>query len=411
MVSAQFAFRTGFQAGEGIFILRQIIEKSHTRHSRVLQALLSRGVKRPIAASWIREIRRQSSIFVLNSDTRSRPISRTRSLVQGDPAAPTLFNTTLDDCLRFFVTTVFLKKWGVKLRGGYIHHLFFADNAWLMATSLAMLASMVSVLVEALNLFGWSMPLAEACWCTTSPDSWRGELFVNDEIIKRKPRAIGIKALGVQVSFDGRCGLEMEKRVDRAWAAFYSRKHLLLCHSAAVSARIKLLEKLVPNTLFWCAGSWCPTHNDLKKLWSVQLAMLRKIVRVRPRPLEDMASFMPRCTRTCRHFLEYVGGMRWDTRVHIYISRFAGNVSRIQSHDPARLTVQAMHWRNQRWLDIVAGSNGGRQLHCRKLKVWRWERTLVKYFGKDWEEQAADKIAWEAQVTGYAQWRSTQRGR
>ena len=388
LLSAQFAFRKGFQAGEVIFILRQMIEKclewdlklfvfdgdihkayDHTMHSRVLEALIARGVPRPIAAAWIREIRRQSSVFVLNSSTRSRPIQRTRSLVQGDPSAPTLFNTTLDDCLRVFVTTAFLMEWGVKLHNVSIHHLFFADNAWLLATSLPMLASMISALLEALTLFGWSMPLSEACWCTTVPDTWPRELVVNEVCVKRQPRATGIKALGVQVTFDGRCGYEMEKRVDRAWSAFYSKKHLLLCPSAAISARIKLLEKLVPATLFWCAGSWCPTRNDLKKLWSVQLAMIEKIVRLRPRPLEDIVAFMPRCARTCTNFMESVNVARWDFRAHLLISRFAGHVARIEKYDQGRLTVETMHWRNQKWLDIVAASNGGRQLHCRKLSV------------------------------------------
>ena len=57
---------------------------------------------------------------------------------------------------------------------------------------------------------------------------------------------------------------------------------------------------------------------------------------------------------------------------------FAGHVARIQAYDQGRLTVEPLHWINKKWIDIVAASNGGRQLHCRKLKVWRWERTLVK---------------------------------
>ena len=156
---------------------------------------------------------------------------------------------------------------------------------------------------------------------------------------------------------------------------------------------------------------WCPTRNDLKKLWSAQLAMLRKIVRVRPRPLEDMAIFMPRSVRTCVLFMESVKAVRWDFRAHLYISRFAGHVARIKSYDQGRLTVESLHWRNQEWIDLVAASNGGRQLHCRRLKVWRWERTLVKYFGRDWEEQAMDKIAWDALLHDYANWQSTVRGR
>ena len=109
--------------------------------------------------------------------------------------------------------------------------------------------------------------------------------------------------------------------------------------------------------------------------------------------------------------MESVNVARWDFRAHLLISRFAGHVARIEKYDQGRLTVEAMHWRNQKWLDIVAASNGGRQLHCRKLKVRRWERTLVKYFGKDWEAQAQDKDTWQTKLQDYAKWRTTVRGR
>eukprot|EP00973_Karenia_brevis_P041649 5763634-Karenia_brevis.AAC.1 len=35
----------------------------HTRHSRILDALLKRGVHKALAIAWVREIRRQASIF------------------------------------------------------------------------------------------------------------------------------------------------------------------------------------------------------------------------------------------------------------------------------------------------------------------------------------------------------------
>ena len=40
-------------------------------------------------------------------------------------------------------------------------------------------------------------------------------------------------------------------------------------------------------------------------------------------------------------------------------------------------------------------------ISCR-LKVWRWESTLIRYFGKDWEEKAQNKWEWEERVRNYA---------
>ena len=71
------------------------------------------------------------------------------------------------------------------------------------------------------------------------------------------------------------------------------------------------------------------------------------------------------------------------------------NTRRIPRYDSGRLTVEVTHWRNRTWLDIVAAANNGAQLHCRRLRVWRWEHLLVQRFGKDWEAQAEDKEKWE----------------
>ena len=261
-----------------------------------------------------------------------------------------------------------------------------------------MLSRMIKALIDALEVFGWDMPLQEACWCTTLADNIPCELNVTGVTVKRELRAIGFKALGTRITLDGRCRVEIENRIDRSWAAFFSKKHLLLCHAASVVARLKLLQRLVPHTLFWCAGSWHPTQGDLRRLRSTQLAMARKIICTKRRPDEPVDEFMPRSYRLCNSFLQSAGAESWDRQAHILIARFAGHVARMQAYAPERLTIQALHWRNQHWLDIIAASNNGRQLHCRKLKVWRYERTLVQHFGKNWEEQACDRETWERHI-------------
>ena len=103
-----------------------------------------------------------------------------------------------------------------------------------------MLSEMGDVVGAALEAFGWDMPLDQACWCTTAADTLPGRLVVRESAVKRQPRAVGFKALGTQITFNGRCGVEIEQRLGKSWAAFYSMKHLLLCHSASITARIKL---------------------------------------------------------------------------------------------------------------------------------------------------------------------------
>ena len=113
--SPQFAFRAGYQAHEVLFIMRSMIEKSlerntpffvlegdilkaydYVRHSSVITGLHRQGVPDVLSAAWLRELRRSRSVFQFGSDVKSKPVARTRSLLQGDPSAPTLFNSALD---------------------------------------------------------------------------------------------------------------------------------------------------------------------------------------------------------------------------------------------------------------------------------------------------------------------------
>ena len=103
------------QAHEVIFIIRNLIEKAsewqdhicvldgdlhkaydYTKHSLVITALRRRNVPDILTAGWIREIRRMKFVFVLGPDIQSGQVVRRRSLLEGDPAAPDLFNATLD---------------------------------------------------------------------------------------------------------------------------------------------------------------------------------------------------------------------------------------------------------------------------------------------------------------------------
>ena len=99
-----------------MFILRNLIEKAiewqihlfvfdgnahkaydFTTHASIVQALDKRGVSRVLAAAWLWEIRRARCAFALDADTMSLPVSRTRSVFQGDPSTPAIFNATLDE--------------------------------------------------------------------------------------------------------------------------------------------------------------------------------------------------------------------------------------------------------------------------------------------------------------------------
>ena len=108
----------------------------YTRHSAVLAGLDAKGVPKILSAAWLRELGRCGSVFSLSEDIVSKPIRRIRSLLQGDPAAPFLFNVALDIPAAKFCRLADSRGWGYHLDGGFrVSLILFADNFWLFATS------------------------------------------------------------------------------------------------------------------------------------------------------------------------------------------------------------------------------------------------------------------------------------
>ncbi len=111
----------------------------YTKHKHILSTLINKGCPKPVVAAWIRELR-GTKVKLKLADLETRAIHRTRSLLQGDPAAPTLFNYTLDEPLTNFQNLCQRNKWGIRLQDDlqdpfYLGIICFADNYWILAMS------------------------------------------------------------------------------------------------------------------------------------------------------------------------------------------------------------------------------------------------------------------------------------
>ena len=73
-------------------------------------------------------------MFRLDTETTSGEVTRTRSLPQGDPAAPMLFNLILDTLATRFVAIAVRNTWGKQLLDGtWVNIILFAGNYWMVA--------------------------------------------------------------------------------------------------------------------------------------------------------------------------------------------------------------------------------------------------------------------------------------
>ena len=142
-------------------------------------------------------------------------------------------------------------------------------------------------------------------------------------------------------------------------------------------------------------------------LWHVLCPdMLRKMVTIQRVTGESDADFMTRFNSKIKHLKCHHGVQDWDKRYYTLMFRWAGHVCRMTQYNKERLTHKVLQHRNWEAIQRIAQANSGNQLHGRKLKVWRWEAPLYKFFKEEpWQKAAQDKTSWNSQLEGMICWR------
>ena len=140
-----------------------------------------------------------------------------------------------------------------------------------------------------------------------------------------------------------------------------------------------MLTVLVHTSLFWCSGSWNLTNRQLDNLKGLHRKMLRKMIGMR-RPAEmTVEEYMIKTNGVINNITSRHDIISLDVVALKNHLGWAGHVSRISTEFPDRLVGKILKWRGSEWLKMVQEQNNGRQLHCRMLRTWRWERPLVRY--------------------------------
>ena len=419
----QFAFRAHHQAEEVHFIKRQLIEKANEfnvplfclggdfwkaydtiTHTRAVGALQRKNIPNPFIASWIRETRRARATPEVNGK-RGRQIPRGRTVIQGDPAGPGIFNVVADEPVETFVLECQFAGWGYPITNygpELLPLVIFADNFWLFATNPTSLSLMVERWRATTAEYGLTFDLADLEWCTTAPDSDNHVVQVDGYDIPRRSRSVGLTCLGSQITFDGRCSRDVDLRIRKAWGAFAVHRPQLTCPTAPLKDRHLLLETTVLQTLAWSSPTWRLTRKNRSKIRAVQQKMERAMIRTPKREGDTVAAYCIRAARARKNLASRFGWVDWDVKLTRRMLSFAGHVARYCREPEPRLALEVLHFRNREYLFDVMARNRGDQLHCRRLFVWRWEEQIFKVVGRRWEAAAMNADAWRVHLDEWA---------
>eukprot|EP00973_Karenia_brevis_P093686 12418531-Karenia_brevis.AAC.1 len=83
---------------------------------------------------------------------------------------------------------------------------------------------------------------------------------------------------------------------------------------------------------------------------------------------------------------------------------WGGHLARMKTYDDSRMSHQVFLFKNWAWINSKRSKHGDQQ-HHRRLKVWRWERPLYKYFAPEpWEPKAENRKQWQQEVCKMVAW-------
>ena len=183
----------------------------------------------------------------------------------------------------------------------------------------------------------------------------------------------------------------------------------MCCKSTSLERRLRLLNVVVKLALFWCCDNWNLTKRQLAQLRHVQQRMMQKMIGLRVLASETRDEYVLRRASIVKVSFTRFSITSWDLVYHEHVFLWAGVVRRIGITDPERVTYHVLQYKNWACIQRIATAHRGRQLHGRRLRTWRWERPLYKFFdnrGISWEAAAADTDVWRACILQLVAWRS-----
>lgn len=187
--------------------------------------------------------------------------------------------------------------------------------------------------------------------------------------------------LGQNISFKQHHSFEVEKRIKKAWGAYWSLKHIFKS-SMDISLKKKALDSIVTPTLLYGCQTWPITKEVINKLQKCQRAMERSMLgltlrnRIKHIDIRKKTKIIDAAKMACH--------LKWGWAGHI-----------VRTTD-GRWSERVLHWYPR----------GERRPQGRPRR--RWRDDIVQAAGIMWTRTAADRAQWQRMEEAYVQIWTTQ---
>lgn len=370
----------------------------HMKQSDVSASLGNHRVHPRITANVLCEMQGVNATVRLQ-DVEVKHVEMSKSGRQGGVKTPSLWNYLIDDSLREVDQYVLDVCFTFELDDMRIPLLVWADNIWVITTRLDLSCRIMCLIIEALAEKG-------LFW---KPDSLKHISFIalqnrdfvwdHNECTFTSRAVTKMLVLGIMIDQKATAQIMVEHRMRQADKHFAGKKRRL-CKQNDVTLhdRVDCFYRTTVRCLLWGAGLWVLTKGLLLQLRVWENEKLRSMLNKKRKSDDTYVSWV----QWCSHFMDRLL-CKWEIsrlcelcirEVYCCVGILVRSIGFGGKQSVIR---KALDWRSLAW--CASAQEIGLVIDSRNQGGWRtahsghaacWEDILVRKFGSDWKNVAAD---------------------
>jgi hypothetical protein len=168
---------------------------------------------------------------------------------------------------------------GFRVGGVNINNLRYADDTTLLANSSDKLQILLDKVVEESEKRGLKVNETKTFCMVISCKKSTPEcnIFIHGRKIKQVEQ---FSFLGSLMTSDGKCDLEIKRRIGIAKTAFQNMKSVLLSKRISVQSRLRILKCYIWSTLMYGCETWTISKGSQEKIEAAEMWFLRRMLRI-----------------------------------------------------------------------------------------------------------------------------------
>ena len=250
----------------------------------------------------------QDTQAILSTVWGESVIDMVTGIRQGSVESPQMFAAVID----WILTDLYRDEKGDScpvFEGLTLREIAFVDDLIVWERSRQALAHKARRLCGALSAWGLKVN-KHKCQLYVSPYNKEARSVEIEGVLVKEDDHLQVMGLTFRVGVTAKEALQ--PLFSRAKAKFWSLKHLFKA-TTPLAGRLKLLHRIIGNTVLWCAAAFQPDKQALQAVNVLQSQMVIWSMRLGKRAGEDWLDYRLRSFRASRWAIQRFIGVRWST--------------------------------------------------------------------------------------------------